>query len=922
MAKTGDAKSEHMAFILAEFSIAGLIVIRFFEAAAEKNLRILIIAQIANILAMVIVALIYNRRRFLDESIFIPMSLFLIFVSASFFMGSFLYFFPICMGICCVGALYFNYRTLRNHIIIINIISVILLLLKIPLMHPTRTLLMNDVMLEWFINLFGSVFVCMLTRFAEYKNDAADKAHNSFSALLSTTPNIVVLLDSLNQVVFFSKSFERMAHLAAPNRCTGRPVYDLFSGAVLREEIYDILEEGKDYEGIWEIMLEGEKHYFDVIAGSVSGETKGQLLDLVDITSVMQAKYEAEAASHSKSAFLATMSHEIRTPLNAVIGLSEIELQKKLPMDTRLNLEKIHNSGGNLLTIINDILDISKIEAGSFELVPVDYDTPSMVNDTIHLNTVRIGSKNIVFKLEIDHTIPIKLFGDEMRVKQVLNNLLSNAFKYTEEGIVILKITWERRGDDAWITFVVSDTGRGIRDKDIPRLFSEYSQLDARANRNIEGTGLGLSITQNLIKQMGGTIGVESFYGKGSVFTVQIPQRIVNEAPIGEVTAKNLQLFRFVETRRARNLNLMRTYMPYGRVLVVDDVETNLDVAKGLMLPYGLSIDSASSGREAIKKIRAAGTDLAHPRYDLVLMDHMMPEMDGVEAVRIIRNEIDSDYARTVPIVALTANALAGNEEMFLSRGFNAYISKPIDIIQLDVALNTWVRNKQNKETLLQAEMKKAAQSDEDAQRVPSVLDGVLLDGIDLVCGVERYNSETAYLDVLRSYHVHTPPLLEKLRSLSPRPEGTGLKLSEYTILVHGLKGSSYGICADSIGKKAEELETAARAGDLERVLKANTSFIEKVELLLLDIEELLKKVAAGKGVKRKAKAPDKELLEKLLDAVRRYKSSAMEEIFAELESFEYETGGELVIWLREQLDNLEYDAIRSRLEETDQGNI
>jgi CheY-like chemotaxis protein len=335
------------------------------------------------------------------------------------------------------------------------------------------------------------------------------------------------------------------------------------------------------------------------------------------------------------------------------------------------------------------------------------------------------------------------------------------------------------------------------------------------------------------------------------------------------------------------------------------------------MLPYGLSIDCASSGKEAIDKIRAAGENPDLPQYDLVLMDHMMPVMDGLEAVQIIRNEIDHDYARMVPIIALTANALAGNEEMFLSHGFNAYISKPIDIMQLDVALNTWVKNKQNRETLLQAEMERAARGEDESPNVPSMLDGLLVDGIDLARGTERYNSETAYLDILRSYYVHTPMLLEKLRNFTaPAGGGTGIELSEYTVLVHGLKGSSYGVCADPVGKDAEELEKAARAGDLERVRTDNIPFVEKVELLLLDLGELLHKAAAGKGRKQKAAAPDRGLLEKLLDAVKRYKSSVMEEILAGLESCEYESGGELVTWLREQMDNLEYDAIKKRLEE------
>jgi CheY-like chemotaxis protein len=604
------------------------------------------------------------------------------------------------------------------------------------------------------------------------------------------------------------------------------------------------------------------------------------------------------------------MSHEIRTPLNAIIGLSEIQLQKNLSTSTREDLEKIHTSGGNLLSIINDILDISKIETGSFELISVDYDVPSLVNDTVQLNIVRIGSKEIVFKLKIDQTIPVRLFGDELRIKQVLNNLLSNAFKYTKAGNVTLTITWEKRGDNAWVVFAIQDTGQGIREKDIPKLFSEYSQLDTRANRYIEGTGLGLSITKNLVALMNGRIGVESVYGQGSTFTVQVPQKIMDETPIGEKVAQNLESFHFKEVYQNQSLRLVRSFMPYGKVLVVDDVETNLAVAKGLMMPYGLTIDTASSGFDAIAKVKSAGESGEDSYYDVIFMDHMMPGMDGLEAVRIIRNELAGNYGKTVPIVALTANALVGNERMFLAHGCNAFISKPVDVIQLDSVLNTWVRDKQDEETLRKAE--RDAKSKQGTQDSNGILENVSVSGIDFIQGRERYNGEAAYLDILRSWVRHTPGLLEKLRNLSEET------LPEYSITVHGLKGSSYGIFANEVGKQAAELEAFSKAGDYASVLASNLSFIEMTESLLAGLGDILKKAEDGKEAKQKVSSPDTALLEKLLNATRRYKSGLMEEIMGEIESYDYESGGGLVLWLREQMDNLEYDAICSRLEEMD----
>ncbi|MDR2476587.1 MAG: response regulator [Treponema sp.] len=911
----GAARSSRLAYWIALFAAGVFAAVSIPESFAHGR-RVVIGMIVTLVGAFVSIVVLHCLNRFIKEAFSIPFVLYLIHVSASGFTGNYWDFFPLCLAICCLGALFFNSRKLLWYIIVSNIISIILLVLNIPmtkLENGVRVqIVANEVMLNWFISCFGSIFVYIVVVFASGRGTSAVKAQNSFSSLLASTPNRVVLMDSLNRATYFSSNFAAMMHLTTPDMAIGRPVLDLVKDINLKMVIYQMLIQDGVYEGTAEIVLKGRQCFFNVITTGFSGETSGRLINIIDITPVMKAKLEAESASRSKSQFLATMSHEIRTPLNAIIGLSEIELQKKLPMETRQDLEKIHNSGASLLAIINDILDISKIEAGSFELVSTDYDVPSLVNDTVHLNIVRIGSKRIIFKLEIDESIPTRLLGDELRVKQVLNNLLSNAFKYTEEGMVVFKIEWERQGEKALLTFTVRDTGRGMRKEDIPRLFSEYSQLDAKANRYIEGTGLGLSITKNLVTLMHGLINVESEYGKGSVFTVRLPQLIVNETPIGEVTARNLEQFRFKEIHPLRGLRLIRNYMPYGKVLVVDDVETNLDVAKGLMLPYGLSIDFASSGVDAIKKIRAAGENAGSSRYDLVLMDHMMPGMDGVEAVRIIRSEIDSDYARTVPVIALTANALAGNEEMFLTHGFNAYISKPIDVMQLDVALNTWVRNKQSKETLLQAEMEKSILARESVQADLGILNSLSVNGIDLAKGRERYNSEAAYLEILRSYSLHTPVLLEKLRNCTPET------LAEYAITVHGLKGSSYGICADEVGKRAGELENAAKAGYYEQVQTDTARFIEMVESLLAELGEALKKAVSAKAEKQKSAAPDSAALAKLLDAVKRYKATLMEEIIAELESYEYESGGELVQWLREQMDNLEYDAIRRRLEMPD----
>jgi CheY-like chemotaxis protein len=345
-------------------------------------------------------------------------------------------------------------------------------------------------------------------------------------------------------------------------------------------------------------------------------------------------------------------------------------------------------------------------------------------------------------------------------------------------------------------------------------------------------------------------------------------------------------------------------------VLIVDDVPTNLDVAKGLMMPYGLEIDTAAGGQEAIEKIRAEKT-----QYDAVFMDHMMPEMDGIEAARVIRSEIGTDYARTVPIIALTANALRGNEEMFLSNGFDAFISKPVDIVQLDAALNRWVRERHGKGAPRREEQKAAEK--------PAVLgvfgelgklEGRRVEGVDLSAGVERYENENAYLQVLRSFTVHTPELLEKIRGVSEET------LAEYAITVHGLKGACYGICAGAVAEQAQVLESSARSGDFETIQAKNGVFIETAERLLSALRDLLRGVLKdfeGESSEKETKnAPETALLMQLLDAAGHFDFTAMDEILTELERYSYESDGELVTWLRKRIDGLEYGEIQKRLEE------
>ena len=408
------------------------------------------------------------------------------------------------------------------------------------------------------------------------------------------------------------------------------------------------------------------------------------------LRALTDAKNEASLAALAKGSFLANMSHEIRTPLNAIIGLTEAELRHEHPPESIANLHKIHTSGNLLMGIINDILDMSKIESGKFELVLGVYDLADLIYDTASLNMVHIGSKPINFVVSVDESIPRRLVGDDIRIRQILGNLLSNAFKYTREGQVELRAHWRSMerplGEEtaaAWLSFEVADSGMGIAEEDLSKLFSEYAQVNQKSTRGIEGTGLGLAICMGLVELMGGQLSAESQYGQGSVFKVTIPQEIVDGVPLGPEVAAQLKKFTFVSDTKEEEIEYIS--LAQKRVLVVDDVEINLDVAAACLEPYELQVDCITSGAQALDLMQKG-----EPRYDLIFMDHMMPDMDGVQTTRAIR-DLGTSYAETIPIIALTANVFAEKDNIFTNNGFHGFLSKPIDLHKLDGVIKTWL---------------------------------------------------------------------------------------------------------------------------------------------------------------------------------------------------------------------------------------
>ena len=626
-----------------------------------------------------------------------------------------------------------------------------------------------------------------------------------------------------------------------------------------------------------------------------------------------QALAKARDASRAKSNFLANTSHEMRTPLNAILGLSELTLEAGgISGEARTNLEKVYNAGATLLSTVNDILDISKIEAGKLELAPIEYSISSMINDTVNQSIFRLGDKPVEFILNISENLPSRLYGDDMRVRQVISNLLSNAFKYTREGQVELEISCAQIGERiVWMDVIVRDTGIGIMPEDITELFTEYTKAGTGANRAIEGTGLGLPITKKLTEMMSGFIHVESEYGKGSVFSVRLRQESASAPPIGPEVANNLKNLRQAERRPDLSSRMARIRLPYARVLVVDDVITNLDVAKGLLKLYGIQVDCVASGQEAIDAIMAEKVT-----YDAVFMDHMMPKMDGIEAAERIR-KLETDYARNIPIIALTANAIMGTEEMFLGRGFQGFISKPIELSRLDAVVHEYLWDEEKEQLYKSAapveqERRSPADRRDGADRRSG---GRKIAGLDMDKGISRFGGEEeVYLKVLESYAVHTRSLLEKIA------EANNDNLVDYAIAVHGIKGSSRGIYAAEAGARAEDLENAAKDGDLDFIAANNPAFVEMVGKLITDIEAALEVEGKNRGIRQKNDRIDPDAVSQLAKACKTYDIDGIDAAMEEIERFEYGADDELAKWLREKIDQMDYAEIVKKLSEIQNG--
>ena len=651
--------------------------------------------------------------------------------------------------------------------------------------------------------LFGNAVINdEMTEKVNASKKSLDSILNSIDAMIYVTDPVT------SEILFINNSMKK--HYGIEGDCVGQLCYK-----VLQKDFNHRchfcpclqLNEEPDKIIVWEEHSTLTKRVYrnvDRFINWPNGQTV-HMQHSVDTTELVVAKEMAEQSSYYKSVFLANMSHEIRTPMNAILGIAEIQLHdKNLSPSSEDAFGKIYESGDLLLNIINDILDLSKIEAGKLDLVPIKYDIPSLVNDTAQLNRLRYESKPIVFTLNIDENTPVELFGDEIRIKQILNNILSNAFKYTDEGTVEFAISFEEADNDTVILVLrVSDTGHGMTEAQIGTLFDEYTRFNAGANRTTVGAGLGMSITKRLVSLMNGTIGVESQPGRGSVFTVRVPQKRISSAVCGSVMTEKLQNFRFHSMTISKKVQFLREYMPYGNVLVVDDVESNLYVANGMLLPYGLKIETVSSGFETIEKIKDGS------EYDIIFMDHMMPKMDGIETTKILRG---MGYKNS--IIALTANALAGQAEMFMQNGFDGFISKPIDSRELNLMLNEFIRNRKPPEVVEAA--RREQREKESRNTVISAQDMTKVSEIEKFFVMDAENA----LTVLEN-------IKEKLSSMDDS------SINSYIIAVHGIKSALANVGEKDLSNTAYRLEKAGRARDINVISEETPSLMDALTSLI-----------------------------------------------------------------------------------------
>ncbi len=600
-----------------------------------------------------------------------------------------------------------------------------------------------------------------------------------------------------------------------------------------------------------------------------------------------EAAQEANQANQAKSYFLSTMSHDIRTPMNAILGLNEMVLRDSRDDNIRMYSKGIKTAGNTLLSIINDILDFSKIEAGKMELINVDYSFGSVLNDLVNMVKKKAEDKGLSFNLDIDKNIPMILNGDEVRIKQVITNILSNAVKYTRQGGITLSASARRLEDQPDVIrlrICVADTGIGIKPEDLKRLFVAFERIEEKRNRNIEGTGLGMTIAQSFLAMMGSHLEVESEYGKGSVFSFEIDQKVIKWDPVGDYE----EAFR-------RSLEEQVNYRekftaPEAKVLVVDDAPVNLTVFVNLLRQTRIQIDTAESGDECMPLFMSR-------HYDVIFLDHMMPEKDGIEILKEMKAAAENPNAKT-PIICLTANAVSGMREVYTNAGFDDYLTKPIDVERLEMMLLQY----------LPAD--KVAPASDGGDTVGHALPDFLyqLKEIDVSAGLTHCGNEEAYMQTLRVFLANAAGNAEEIERY-----GAAKDVRNTTIKVHALKSSSRVIGALKLGDFAERLEKAGDRGDLETLDRELGELVSRYRQLAADLEPLNAQRVSEEEDGRPLIAEEKlkEIYGALCESCENYDFDSVDQLVKDLEKYKIpENEAARVDDVRKAVDNYDYEVI------------
>lgn len=723
----------------------------------------------------------------------------------------------------------------------------------------------------------GILLSCIFMSIAVVKYGLFDPVKNAKNYIIDNLKEAVIVTDADHRFLFLNSMADKI--ITSINKEQGYSTDD---------KIYAFIQ-GSQVFFDWK-----DRHY--QVEETVLKDNEliqGYMMTIVDVTKIIEQNHlmkrlvlQTEDANRAKTNFVSNMSHEIRTPMNSIVGITEILLRSRHSPKEQEYLLNIQSSGRVLLTIINDVLDCSKMEAGKMQLFDEPYDTCSLFHDLRISMENRIGHSGLELIYDIDQDIPCKLKGDMGRIRQVIINLVNNAIKYTEKGSVRFSVhVRQKNTDKVMLYYEVADTGIGIRKEDQKILFDAFQRVEMDRNRYVEGTGLGLTISQNLVNMMGGVIEVESEYGKGSRFFFTIEQTIIDPTPVSAVNYNGQK--DNVTEKEAECLFIA----PEAHILLVDDNELNLVVAKELLKPLRMQIDTAENGLQAVKMVRGS-------QYDLVLMDHMMPVMDGIEAAKAIR-ALPEDKYQKLPIIALTANAMVDARKEFLNAGMNGFVAKPIDFARICNQLKLWlpkdlVRDvpKEEAKKLLADDLSDREIQPEDPQM-----------GFSFEEGVKHCGSKAALMKTIRIFYRTIDSKADKIEQCLKE----GL-ISDYVIEIHALKSSALLIGAVPLSEAAKELEDYGKQGKTE-VLEEKTP---DVLTLYRDLKNILRPYAEKEEDAKKEFSDGEWItaLQQIHQCIEQFDLDGVDQIMEQLEEYQVPE------CIRESMDQLRVYVADVSLEE------